>query len=376
MRWGIEKAFKKLNIDYEVFDYNFSDWEKDDAFCELLDAKLENGGYELVFSVNFMPLVSMVCERRQLKYYSWVYDSPIHIFNQEPMLNGCNEIFFFDRQQAMWYASAGVNAHHLVLAADTELFDTAIRNGRDLGNASKYVSDVSLVGQLYNTDYTAYTARLDGYLRGYLEGIIMAQSKLYGAYIIPELASNDLIEAMNQCYSRIFRTVKGMENFRMGKRELEYMLACEVTKRERRQVLSLLSSQYDTVLYSSNSADGIRGLRQGGYIDYVTQMPLVFSGSRVNLNVSLKAIQSGIPLRVIDIMACGGFVLSNYQEEIAELLEPGKACAVYESVEDMYEKASFYLSHDTERMRIAVRGRELVEQEFTFEKRISEMFEI
>ena len=39
MRWGIEEAFKKLNIDYDVFEYNFTDWEKDERFCEMLDDK-------------------------------------------------------------------------------------------------------------------------------------------------------------------------------------------------------------------------------------------------------------------------------------------------------------------------------------------------
>lgn len=69
-------------------------------------------------------------------------------------------------------------------------------------------------------------------------------------------------------------------------------------------------------------------------------------------------------------------MLTNYQEEIAEYLQPGEACIMYESIEDMYEKASYYLAHETERERIAVRGRALVEQEFTFERRIREMLGI
>ncbi len=377
MRWGIEEAFKKLNIDYDVFEYNFTDWENDERFCGMLDDKLETGVYDLVFSVNFMPLASAVCMDRQIKYYSWVYDSPLHIRDLTPLLNDCNEVFFFDRQQAESYAAAGVNAHHLPLAASTHVFDEAIdsveRDNAAKGDAEKYRADVSLVGQLYATDYAAYISVLEPYLKGYLEGIIAAQSKLYGAYLIPDLVRADLLEAMNVCYADKFRNVNGMQDFRMGKRELEYMLACEVTNRERRMVLSLLAPHYDTVLYSSNPAGDINGLRQGGYIDYLTQMPIIFRNSRINLNISLKAIQSGIPLRVLDIMACGGFVLTNYQEEIAEYLRPGEACVMYESIEDMYEKASYYLAHDTERTQIAACGRELIEREFTFESRIREM---
>lgn len=380
MRWGIEEAFKKLNIDYDVFEYNFTDWEKDERFCAMLEDRLVTGAYDIVFSVNFMPLASTVCMDRQIKYYSWVYDSPLHIRDLTPLLNDCNEVFFFDRQQTESYAAAGVNAHHMPLAASTQVFDEAIssvdRDNAAKGDAEKYRAEVSLVGQLYATDYAAYTSVLEPYLKGYLEGIIAAQSKLYGAYLIPDLVRSDLLEAMNICYMDKLKNVNGMQDFRMGKRELEYMLACEVTNRERRTALSLLAPRYNTVLYSSNPAGDINGLRQGGYIDYLTQMPIIFKNSKINLNISLKAIQSGIPLRVLDIMACGGFVLTNYQEEIAEYLRPGEACVMYESIEDMYEKASYYLAHDTERIQIAACGRELIEQEFTFESRIREMFSI
>ena len=379
MRWGIEAAFNKLNISYDVLDYSSTDWERDDAFCEILEDRLKGNSYDAVFSVNFMPLASMVCQNMQVKYYSWVYDNPIHIRDLTPLLNDCNEVFFFDGQQAAGYAAAGVNAHHLPLAASTEVFRGAINNGgvnNAAGGASCFTADVSMVGQLYSTDYAAYTSVLEPYLKGYLEGIIAAQSKLYGAYLIPELVRDDLLEAMNRCYDEKLKGVKNLEGFRMGRRELEYMLACEVTNRERRLVLALLAAHYDTVLYSAGRADDIKGLRQGGYIDYLTQMPAVFAGSRINLNVSLKAVQSGIPLRVLDIMACGGFVLTNYQEEIAQLLMPGEACVVYESIEDMYEKAAFYLAHEAERQRIAAAGRELVARDFTFEERIRSMFGI
>lgn len=369
MRWGIERAFEELGISYEVLDYDFTDWERDEVFCVLLSDRLKKSGYDVVFSVNFMPLVSGICQDMEIKYYSWVYDNPLHIRNLTPLLNDCNEIFFFDRMQALEYEKCGVNSHHLMLAASPEIFDEVILGKTVVRNREKYMADVSMVGQLYNTSYDLLSRPLEPYLQGYIEGIMAAQSKLYGAYIIPELAQNDLVEAMNKCYRTSF------DGFKIEQRELIYMLACEVTNRERKDVLTLLAQDYDTVLYSMDKVENIKGLRYGGYIDYVTVMPQVFADSKINLNVSLKTIQSGIPLRVLDIMACGGFVLSNYQPEIAECLRPGEACAVYESLDDMYDKAHYYMEHDEERMRIARAGRELVMQEFRFEDRIKSMFD-
>ena len=95
-------------------------------------------------------------------------------------------------------------------------------------------------------------------------------------------------------------------------------------------------------------------------------MPEVFANSKVNLNISLKAIRTGIPLRVIDVMGCGGFVLSNYQEEILEYMHPGVDCEVYE----------FYLKNEKIREKIAQNGLELVRRDFTFEDRVKVLLEL
>ena len=83
-------------------------------------------------------------------------------------------------------------------------------------------------------------------------------------------------------------------------------------------------------------------------------MPLVFSQSKINLNISLKTIKTGIPLRVADVMGCGGFVLSNYQQELEEYFVIGEECVVYENLQDMFLKAQYYLEHEEERKRIAM----------------------
>ena len=72
-------------------------------------------------------------------------------------------------------------------------------------------------------------------------------------------------------------------------------------------------------------------------------------------------------------MGCQGFVLSNYQEEIAEHFVPGEECVLYESLEDMYIKADYYLKHEAERERIAAAGYEKVKRDFAFEQRLRDM---
>lgn len=113
-----------------------------------------------------------------------------------------------------------------------------------------------------------------------------------------------------------------------------------------------------------------------GRVDYKTQMPLVFAGSKINLNISLRSIHSGIPLRVLDIMACGGFVLTNWQPEIEEYFVEGAEVAMFHSLEECMEKIDYYLQHEEKRKQIAEAGRKKVLEEFSYQTGLIKLFEI
>ena len=76
---GIERALHRLGVAYDTFFYQMNDWEKDDRFAEQLEKKIQQQDYDVVFSINFNPIISDVCQNHKLPYRAWVYDSPIHI---------------------------------------------------------------------------------------------------------------------------------------------------------------------------------------------------------------------------------------------------------------------------------------------------------
>lgn len=362
MNQGIEKALNQLEIVYEIFFYQFQDWESDDRFNQIFHEKLKNGVYDEVLSVNFSPLISNICEEFGIHYIAWVYDSPVHIQNIEPMKNSCNTIYFFDRGQAEEYSSQGICARHLPLAADSELMERAILSGESI-----QPMDISMVGNLYKTEYSYYTAPLNDYLKGYLEGIVNAQLKVYGGYLIPELVTAELLNSMNQIYEMV------SNGFQIGRRELEYMLACEVTGRERFIALALLSAHEKVHVYTKEDDQRLDKVQFHGYADYNILVPKIFGTSKINLNISLKAIRSGIPLRVIEIAGCGGFVISNYQVELPEYFHVGEECEIYQDLEELVEKTEFYLHHEELRVQIARAGLERVKRDFNFVERLRTM---
>lgn len=102
-------------------------------------------------------------------------------------------------------------------------------------------------------------------------------------------------------------------------------------------------------------------------------MPLIFHYSKININTTSKAIRTGLPLRIFDIMSAGGFCLSNYQAEIPELFSVGEEIVLYSSYEELMDLTSYYLFHDEERREIAAAGFERVKKDYSLEKQIEKM---
>lgn len=387
MQKGMENALHrlrdKLNIEYEKFFYDFKDWDNDDAFTRIFEKKLTGGktldkaagganfqdgsvsDYDAVLTVNFCPLISDVCEKHNVRYISWVYDCPLHIRRTQSLFNKCNRIFFFDRAQAEAYKKRGVTgAEHLVLAADTDIYDEVTLDEAD---HKRYGCDISLVGKLYKSDFAYLCGPLPKYWRGYLEGIISAQSQIYGGYILGEMIDDKLMEKLN----KVYRSAGG--GAPVLKEELEFAMNCEITGRERYMALALLSARHRVNVYTDDKNEGLPNAHFGGYLDYYTQMPKAFKASKINLNISLKAIQTGIPLRVFDVLACGGFLLTNWQEEIAENFVDGEELVMYSDMKDLVAKADYYLKHDEERIAVARAGYRKVKELFAFDGQMEKL---
>lgn len=360
---GVEQAFHNLNLAYDTFYRCIDNWEEDENFSEQLESRLQTKEYQVVFSINFCPVIAEVCENNKIKYIAWVYDSPMNIRNLEAMNLSYTSVWIFDRGMVEQYNRLGYRCRHLPLAVSPQIFKESIR-------AWDRQNEIAFVGKLYQTDYAKYMAFLPEYRKGYLNGLLAVQGKMYGAYLLEEVLTDAFMEELNAEFAE-----HSDGQIQLGRREFEFLLASEVTARERFSLLSLLAGHHGVDVYSDES-EVVGKARRHGYVDYYSEMPGIFANTKINLNISLKAIRTGIPLRVIDIMGCGGFVLSNYQEEIMEYMHPGIDCEVYESLEDAYYKAEFYLKNEELRQKIAQGGAELMQKEFTFEDRVKTLLDL
>lgn len=340
---------------------------------ERLKEALAQQNCDFVFSFNYFPEVSECCKELDLKYVSWVYDSPhIQVYSYT-VINPCNYVFLFDYGMYEELKQAGIETVYYLPLAVYEKRMEALEAVKDRG---KYTSAISFVGSLYSEKkhriYEKFQG-MDDFARGYLDGIIQAQKRVHGYNFMQELLMPEIVAQMQKAYPTDpnATTVLSPEAI-----YAEYVLNRRVTALERREILELLGEQFAMVLYTNDREVAIPGVENRGPVDYYEGMPYVFRQSKINLNITLRSIKTGIPLRVWDILGNGGFLLTNYQQELFEYFVPDEDFVYYTDYADLVKKVEYYLEHEEERCRIAANACEKVRSEHTFRKRFEIIFEV
>lgn len=359
----IKDAFMKEGHSVVCFPFSNKDTRQNAEIEAALMEKLHETVPDAVFSFNYFPLVSNVCKKEGLPYLSWIYDSPYVMLYSYTTVNPCNHIHVFDKALCREFQTAGIKTvHYLPMAANTDRLDR-------LSAATAY--DVSFVGSLYTESHNFFDRMktLSDYARGYLEGLMNAQMQIQGYNFIQE----SLSPIMEELYQAL-----PMDPNPDGVETREYLYAQYVINRkltglERLSLLTAISQRHTLDLFTIDKTFTLPNLRNHGTADYYTEMPLVFKKSRINLNISLRSIRSGIPLRAFDIMGCGGFLLSNYQEDFLENFTPGEDFVCYESKQDLLQKIDYYLAHEDERQAIAKNGHDKVAAAHTYRDRVRQM---
>ncbi|MDE5967415.1 MAG: glycosyltransferase, partial [Lachnospiraceae bacterium] len=110
-----------------------------------------------------------------------------------------------------------------------------------------------------------------------------------------------------------------------------------------------------------------------GPVDYWTEFTKIAYLSKINLHLTIPRIANGISQRCFDIMAAGGFLMANYRDAMINLFEPDVDFVMYTDIEELVEKAHYYLAHDKEREQIARHGCETVIKNHTCAHRAQEI---
>lgn len=113
---------------------------------------------------------------------------------------------------------------------------------------------------------------------------------------------------------------------------------------------------------------GVRGKSLFG-----PEVARLFSASRINVNLNSWDRPVAMNLRICDVLACGGFLLTEKVEEIGEAFRIGEELDVFSTPDELRDKVRFYLGNEAVRQRIARRGHEKVMQHGLLRSRMAEL---
>ena len=126
-----------------------------------------------------------------------------------------------------------------------------------------------------------------------------------GCYLLEELLPDIIVDSFRDAMPQFYIPP---ENSRRNDRAVvaQYYLCPKISSAERISIMRSLGSRYPVCLYTGSGTTGLP-VKNCGRVKTHTQMPLVFANSKINLNITSRSIRTGLPLRIFDVLACGGF---------------------------------------------------------------------
>lgn len=364
-RMGHEVAFYPIPME-ELSD--------DETEGKAIKEFIKNTRIDFVISNMFSPIMAQLTHEIGMKYAVYGMDSPyfatyLPIF---PRYDNCY-LFYFDRREYQMLKKRGYNnvywmplAADVVSAQDIAITDEEVR---------KFTCDVSFVGGLYgNNQYDKYIERFPREMQQIFSHIIEQSAFCWdGKDRVTPFLEPKLLKLIRDFCPELFDADYDMPDDYYVK---TFFLARKISHVERTLLVKLLAEHYDFRLYTWKHEKVPEGVNSFPPISSLLESSKVYYAGKINLNVTLRSIENGVPLRIFEIMSVGGFVLSNWQEGITELFEEGKEIVTFKTPEEMIEKVDYYLAHEEERVRIGINGYQKVKKCYTFEHQLSKIISI
>ena len=171
-----------MGIECTGFRRKAEDPHADPGFAMELSELIHTCAADAVFSFNYFPLLSEMCEINHIPYIAWIYDCPDLLCMSGTIGNDQNIIYCFDRLYTERLIGYGAkHCFHLPLSPTVPDMDERWMTDR----GKQDMNDICFVGSLYNgaSNRVRHT-EAEPFIRGYLDGLMGAQGMVYGYNLI------------------------------------------------------------------------------------------------------------------------------------------------------------------------------------------------
>ena len=189
---------------------------------------------------------------------------------------------------------------------------------------------------------------------------------------LSKIVDKELVSSLKECSNDFYPSDMSVRDISEYVALNDY-LGPHMAHKERLKVLNLIATSVPNCnlhLFTQSKTSEIsdKVIIHGG-VNSLTEMPFVFRQSKINLNITMRPISSGLSQRIWDVLGCKGFLLTNYQPEIDMFFKDGEHLVTYKSYAD-------YLNHEDERRRIADNGFNIVNENGSVLNRVIEILRI
>ena len=345
--------------------------------CNRLAIALHDVKPDYAISYDFAQSIAQACFEENVPYLAWVYDSPQTELYTHYAFYPSSYVFVFDKMQQKRLKDIGIEkVYHMPLAIHAR----KVKKALELAKSEKieYENEIGFVGQLY------YVEKLEKILEEAPQWIKNTMNQLIERCFLKWDGETWMHESMpEECveYYSAFDNHTMLDICPYITEQFCYeaaVLSRHLANRERVHVLNTLAEKYKVALitrdkYTEQLSDKIRILPGADYDYGITPKYLQ---NKINLNITLHCIETGVSQRVFDVMAAGGFMLSNYQQELEELFVDGEDIVLYHNMQELQEKVEYYLTHDEERERIAKNGQQKVLRQHNYHEKMQQIIHI
>ena len=115
------------------------------------------------------------------------------------------------------------------------------------------------------------------------------------------------------------------------------------------------------------------GVRYRGWADHFRDVPALYQHVKVQVDIGRLYQSDIVTMRVFDVLAAGGFLITEPGEALSAFFTPGVELETAASPEELVDKCRYYLAHPEARTRIARAGQARVRTDHTIEARVQRM---
>jgi hypothetical protein len=285
-------------------------------------------------------------------------------------------VFTYREKNVAEYHAAGFeNVEYLPLATNPERRRSVVLSDED---RLRYGAALSFVGssmvpesegfrQAFLAEYASRrprTPQAGAEGMALLEQVLAEQRKDFSRYLVPAVLASAVSRVAPDLAARFPEALPRLAR-----------MAGEIAAAEKRVAYLSRLGPLGLRIWGDEGWRGclLTGAQMAGPAGHGAELTKIYCASLINLDVSRLYQDDIVTMRVFDVLSCGGFILAEWSDALGELFEIGVEVECYRSLEELADKAAFYLAHPDRARVIAQRGQQAVRTRHTVQARVEHM---